>query len=336
MAQPDGLQLTRSDLRDELARYMSFGVFTKGTTQGQRDINAFIKRGLRQFYNPPPLPGDTQSHSWSFLQPWETLLTVAPYAVGTIEVTGAAVTGNGTTFTSAMIGRMFHSGSQVRKITAFTDGTHITLDRAVDSTISAGTSYKILANSYSLPVTFGGIVGDMSFFSETGKSPIQNIGEANFRRVESEDPSVSSRPSVCCVIPADDTSGEYPDNPTRFKMYLWPNPDAIYAMRYKYVAIQGDEDDSPAGTFLGGVQHSETILTSCLSIAEEYAETPSSRYRELFLQRLSASIMMDRRMNTPDNLGKNLDRSDMQGQYRKHSSDYTVSYFDINGNQVGP
>jgi len=315
---------------------MSFGVYTKGTTQGQRDINAFIKRGLRQFYNPPPLSGDSQSHSWSFLQPWDSLITTAPYDTGTIAVSGTAVTGSGTTFTSAMVGRMFHSGEEVREISAFVDSTHITLDRAVGATISAGTSYKILANSYSLPAVFGGLVGDMSFFSETGKPPVQNVGEANFRRVESEDPSQTDRPSICCIVPADDTSGEYPDNPTRFTAYLWPNPDAAYAMRYKYVAIQGDEDDAPTATFLGGAQHSETILASCLSIAEEYAETPSSRYRELFAQRLAASIMMDRRMNSPDNLGKNLDRSDMQGQYRKHNTDYTVSYFDIDGNQVGP
>ena len=336
MAQPDGLQLTRADLRDELARFMSFGVYTKGTTQGQRDINAFIKRGLRQFYNPPPIPGERQSHSWAFLQPWGTLITIPPYSAGTIGVSGTAVTGDGTTFTALMIGRMFHYGDEVRKVSAFIDGTHITLDRAVSATVATGTTYKILAGSYALPVVFGGLVGDVSFFSETNKSPVRNVGEANFRRIEVSDPAKADRPSVCCVIPADETSGEDPDNPTRFTMHLWPSPDSAYAMRYKYVAIQGDEDDLPAGTFLGGVQHSETILTSCLSIAEEYAETPSTRYRELFLQRLSASVMMDQRMNTPDNLGQNLDRSDTGGQFRRHRDDYTVSYFDIDGNQVGP
>ena len=270
MAQPDGLALTRADLRDEIARFMSFGTYTQATTQSQRDINAFIRRGLRQFYNPQPMAGDNQSHTWSFLQPWAALSTIAN------------------------------------------------------------------TQAYNLPAQFGGLVGDITFSAETAKSPIENVGEANFRRIQSEDPDKKGRPSVCCVMPKDAADTEYPDNPTAFTLHMWPTPDAVYALEYKYVAIQGDEEDSPTATFLGGVQHSETILTSCLSIAEEYAETPSTRYRESFMIRLAASIMLDRRMNTPDNFGPNLDRSDIRGQYRKHSTDYTVSYFDIDGNQVGP
>lgn len=270
MAQPDGLQITRAELRDEIARFMSFGEYTKATTQGQKDINAFIRRGLRQFYNPPPLPGMSGTHTWSFLQPWATLTTVA---------------------------------SQ---------------------------------QAYDLPAHFGGLIGDLTFSGETSKPPVENVGEANFRRIEAESPSREERPSVCCILPKDDANTAYPDAPSRYTMYLWPTPDAIYSLRYRYIAIQGDEDDSSAATFLGGAQHSETILASCLAIAEEYVETPTTRYRELFYQRLAASILLDGRANSPDNFGPNMDRSDMRGQYRRHSADYTVSYFDIDGNRVGP
>jgi len=141
---------------------------------------------------------------------------------------------------------------------------------------------------------------------------------------------------VCCIVPKDDSDTEYPDSPSRFTMYLWPTPDAVYNLQYRYIAIQGDEDDSASATFLGGAQHSETILASCLSIAEEYVETPQTKYKELFYQRLAASILLDSRANMPDNLGQNIDRSDTRGQYRRHSSDYTVSYFDIDGTRIGP
>lgn len=270
MAQPDGLQITRAELRDELARFMSFGDYTSATKQGQKDINSFIRRGLRQFYNPPPISGQAHSHTWSFLQPWATLSTVA---------------------------------SQ---------------------------------QEYSLPAHFGGLVGSLTFSGETAKTPVENVGEANFRMIEAEAPDREARPSVCCIVPADAADTEYPDAPTRFTLNLWPTPDAVYTLQYRYIAIQGDEDEASTATFLGGAQHSETILASCLSIAEEYVETPSSRYRELFNARLAASILLDSRANMPDNFGPNLDRSDIRGQYRRHSTDYTVSYFDIDGNPVGP
>lgn len=270
MAQPDGLQLTRAELRDEIARFMSFGQYTQATTQGQKDINAFIKRGLRQFYNPPPIPGQSGVHTWSFLEPWADLATVTNQ------------------------------------------------------------------EAYDLPAHFGGLVGDMSFPTEQSKPPVENVGEANFRIIQTEEPNRKDRPSVCCIVPKDAANTEYPDNPTQFQLYLWPKPDKAYTLRYKYIAIQGDESESANDTFLGGAQHSETILASCLSIAEEYVETPNSRYRELFSQRLAASILLDGRANSPDNFGPNVDRSDMRGQFRRHTDDYTVRYYDIDGNQVGP
>lgn len=270
MAQPDALQLTRAELRNELARFMSYGAYTEATTQGQKDINSFIKRGLRQFYNPPPVPGMSGTHSWSFLQPWATLATVANQ------------------------------------------------------------------QSYDLPAHFGGLAGDMSYSTEQSKPPVENVGEANFRRISTDNPTRKDRPSICAILPKDAADTEYPDSPSRFTMYLWPIPDAVYSLQYRYVAVQGDEDEASNATFIGGAQHSETILASCLSIAEEYVETPNSRYKELFAQRLAASVLLDARMNTPDNMGQNLDRSDMRGRFRLHSNDYTVSYFDIDGNQVGP
>ena len=270
MAQPDGLQITRLELRNEIARFMSFGEYTQATTQGQKDINSFIKRGLRQFYNPPPVPGQSGTHTWSFLQPWADLATVA---------------------------------SQ---------------------------------QPYDLPAHFGGLVGDMSFPSETSKTPVENVGEANFRRIETEEPTRKDRPSICCIVPKESANTEYPDSPSRYSLYLWPTPDKVYTLRYRYIAIQGDETDASSDTFLGGAQHSETILASCLSIAEEYVETPATRYRELFAQRLAASVLLDSRANSPDNFGPNMNRTDIRGQFRRHTSDYTVSYFDINGNKVGP
>jgi hypothetical protein len=75
---------------------------------------------------------------------------------------------------------------------------------------------------------------------------------------------------------------------------------------------------------LGGMAHYETILVSCLAVAEEYGDTPSSKYRELFMQRLAASVMADRTGMYAGNLGYNGDNSDPLG--RRQVRDFTVTY----------
>ena len=49
-------------------------------------------------------------------------------------------------------------------------------------------------------------------------------------------------------------------------------------------------------------------------IAEEFGDTPSSKYRELFMQRLTASVMADRTGMYASNLGYNGDNSDNIGK----------------------
>ena len=60
------LNITLGDLREEVQRFMGYGrstVFSSMSTAFQGDVTSIINRGLRQFYYPPPLPGETSSHS---------------------------------------------------------------------------------------------------------------------------------------------------------------------------------------------------------------------------------------------------------------------------------
>ena len=74
-----------------------------------------------------------------------------------------------------------------------------------------------------------------------------------------------------------------------------------------------NEPDSITGSEvpLGGQLHTETILASCLSVAEQVI-IPNSphRYRENYLARLRASVELDRQAYTTENLGYNGDPSD--------------------------
>ena len=81
---------------------------------------------------------------------------------------------------------------------------------------------------------------------------------------------------------------------------------------------------------LGGMQHGETILESCLSIAEQRLnDGQKGQHWQQFMTRLAASISYDRRSFTPGFLGYNADRSDCGG--RSNDRTTIVTYNGVQG-----
>ena len=82
-------------------------------------------------------------------------LIPASYGTGTVTVTNnsTAVVGAGTTFTSAMVGRQLIVGGSgpFYTISAFTDATNITIERAFGGADAAGASYSIVQAYVTLP-----------------------------------------------------------------------------------------------------------------------------------------------------------------------------------------
>lgn len=87
----------------------------------------------------------------------EFIITAAPYETGTATVTNgsATVTGSGTSWTSAMVGRRFglSAAGPWYRISAVGSSTSLTLDRVYNETTTSGTNYSIYADEYSLPST---------------------------------------------------------------------------------------------------------------------------------------------------------------------------------------
>lgn len=72
------LQLTTTQLRKEVALHMGYRTEYGGLLQHQQDeVDWIINEGLRRFYSPPVLPGESRPHQWSFLTPRTTLALVA-------------------------------------------------------------------------------------------------------------------------------------------------------------------------------------------------------------------------------------------------------------------
>ena len=82
------------------------------------------------------------------------ITTVAPYETGTISVTNNSktVTGSGTTFTAAMVGRKIRFASQEAyyKIATYSSATSITLETVYAGTTLSGETYSIYKDEYKL------------------------------------------------------------------------------------------------------------------------------------------------------------------------------------------
>jgi hypothetical protein len=64
------LSVTRADLTREVSRYLGFTTtFASLSSNEQSLVNDIVKSGERQFYGPPPIPGEKLSHVWSFSTP---------------------------------------------------------------------------------------------------------------------------------------------------------------------------------------------------------------------------------------------------------------------------
>lgn len=80
----------------------------------------------------------------------------------------------------------------------------------------------------------------------------------------------------------------------RFELMVFPTPDTAQTVNYRY-NIQPDDVTAALPYPLGGAQHGETFLLSCLAQCELRIKGEPGPLTEAFKQQLAASIVMDRR-----------------------------------------
>jgi len=232
-------------------------------------IDEMIHAGLRQFYHPPPLPGQGLAHQWSFLEPTTTLATVAAQS------------------------------------------------------------------DYTLPASFGGMIGPLTYAAADNRwHPIEITNEHRIRILRQRDFNTLASHPIASALRARTSDGS---DGQRFELLLWPTPDKVYTLSYRYHALQSKLTVSNPWP-LGGEIHSETILESCLAITEQRLENNAGVHTQKFAERLAASISHDLQSNAPEYMGYNGDRSDGLGlsenEYRRYFGsdvDYDgVIFYDTN------
>jgi hypothetical protein len=161
-----------------------------------------------------------------------------------------------------------------------------------------------------LPSDFGGLEGQVMVLAGTGvvSWPIDVVGIGRVYAARAEQPGITGRPLLCCVEPLKGTSGNAGQ---QFQLTFFPTADQSYGVQFQYYVLV--DAMSPAFPYAyGGAAHVETILESCLAVAEQRLDDASTVHSAKFAERLLASINIDRK-NKPQKLGYNRDNSDSRG-----------------------
>jgi hypothetical protein len=161
---------------------------------------------------------------------------------------------------------------------------------------------------YALPEHVGDVLGDFTYVTETEvRSPVRKTDETRVRDLRQRQPGATGAPCWAACTPGGSDVGL---KGQRFAVTFFPTPDQAYTLAYRYQALP----DKLSPIFphpWGGLHHGETILASCLAVAEEQKDGGGSGVqRATFLEQLAASVELDSTMFRPDVIGYCGDYSD--------------------------
>lgn len=254
-------------------------------------IERHIRSGLLRFYNVP-------GYTWSFLRPENALSTVAPYSTGTVEILAGTVTLTDGTWPAWASGASLCVGGAYYNVTARTDDAEIIIDDT-SLEVDAGTSFSLSRYAYDLPADFSQFDGQLECRSTADAmyGPVNLSTAGEVRRRLAISPSFSY-PEIVGVRPKtfDATVGQ------RYQAVFHPAPDAAYAYWYSYrvtPAMLSAVNLYP----LGGSDHSETILESCLAAAERAELGEAGLHAGEFERLLQVSLSTDKLHHAPTSLG---------------------------------
>ena len=167
-----------------------------------------------------------EDNTWSRRKKETIVNLVAPYSTGSVSTSGTTVTGSGTTFTSAMVGRWMRIGSNqfYHQIVSFTSTLGVELEAALPSDAAAGSAYTIFQHIYALPSNFG------RHLNITLDTKLSEWSLADIDRIDPYRSTTAAQPDVFSIrgLDAQTSSGVY-------QIEFWPVPSAATAIRIEYL-----------------------------------------------------------------------------------------------------
>ncbi|MCJ7829005.1 MAG: hypothetical protein MUP81_04615 [Dehalococcoidia bacterium] len=327
------LKMTWTEIETEVARFLGFDRTSSNWTASQvLDMAAIIKRGMRQFYFPMRLNAQEPAHRWSFLRPQTTLviwddLVAADAITATITYASpvSTVTASAAAFYPSMEGKTLKTASgNSFVIFSYTSSTVVT----VTGDASADTGDVITVDSedtFTLPWDFGGMAGD-GFTYDVDNSKINRIKittDVRIRQLRQSSVSTGT-PYLACIVPlaTDMTKGQ------RWEAMFHNPPSEELTLHYRYYILPDALTKTTYEYPYGSAVHSETILESCLAVAEEREkDAATTLHREKFARLLQSSIDHDKTLSeTANRYGYNGDDSDGPADGSVTHEDFLVTF----------
>ena len=164
------------------------------------------------------------------------------------------------------------------------------------------------ASTIQLPDDFGGFEGEITIVSSgTQVVPwaVRLHNEGEVRKAYAACPTAQGPPEMASLQPLKGTTTQ---RSSREQLYIYPMADQAYRLQFQYYILP-DYISPPYPFVYGGAAHVETILESCLAIAEQRLDDVAGLHTQKFAERMMASMGQDRK-NKPAVVGYNRDRSD--------------------------
>jgi hypothetical protein len=313
------LKITFTELQSEVGRYLDLNRSVDEWDDNQvADVNEIIKRGLRNFYFPLKTNPEMPAHRWSFLRPaatltiWDDLIADdAVTATITYASPSSTVTASEAAFYPSMVGKTLTcvTSENTYTITGYTSSTVITV--LGDASSDTGDSITIASDStFILPWDFGGMAGDGKFTYDNANNKLSNItmvSEAQIRKLRQSSISTAT-PYLAATLPktTDGTEGQ------RWEAMFYPPPNEPLVLHYRYFILPDALISTTKEYPYGSAAHSETILESCLAVAESREKDGGDgQHNARFEKFLFSSIDHDNSLiKTVEYFGYNGDNSD--------------------------
>lgn len=181
-----------------------------------------------------------------------------------------------------------------------------------------------------LPDDYASVTGQLTLVADDSISsvPINFFGPYRVYEQYAQQPSTTGRPLMACEEPLKGRSSILGQ---KMRLKVWPIADQDYSLNIPY------RINAPAlsGEFpfaYGGQQHHETIVASCIAAAERNNDDKKAEKWADFMERLQTSIRLDR-LNKPQFMGRNRDRSDVDERYARQSAIRGAGLVTVNGTQ---
>jgi hypothetical protein len=172
--------------------------------------------------------------------------------------------------------------------------------------------------NYDMPDDFGGLASEMSYSPDITANSITIVPETKILSMRQKFNAITGKPYMCAIRQL--TTYPNATEGSRYEVIFYPTPDSAYTVYYQYHILMNKLVTSTNPNFYGGMAHSETILESCLAVAEKDINDTLGIHNTTFNEMLVSSTELDLRRFSPIKLGYNSDKSDcIQEDYRDNA-----------------